>query len=59
MGGADESYRSEILLAADLVLFAVQSLLVFAIELPLLYLMIGKWQEGTFEIGNLCFRRCC
>jgi len=32
--------------------FAVQGLMVFAIELLLMYLMIGKWKLGNFEIGE-------
>jgi len=31
--------------------FAVQGILAFSIELILIYLMIGQWQEGQFEIG--------
>ncbi len=32
--------------------FAVQGLMVFSIELLLMYLMIGKWKLGNFEIGE-------
>lgn len=32
--------------------FSVQGLMVFSIELLLMYLMIGKWQLGNFEIGE-------
>lgn len=32
--------------------FAVQGLLTFAIELLLVYLMIQKWQTGTFDVGE-------
>lgn len=32
--------------------FAVQGLMTFAIELLLVYLMIGKWQTGVFQIGE-------
>jgi len=32
--------------------FAVQGLMVFGIELLLLYLMIGKWKSGNFQIGE-------
>ena len=32
--------------------FAVQGLMVFAIELLLMYLMIGKWQTGNFQVGE-------
>lgn len=50
---ADEAYRKRnTAWLLTFVLFAVQSLLVFAIELLLLYLMIGKWRDGTFEIGE-------
>lgn len=50
---ADESYRKRnIAWLLTFVLFAFQSLLVFSIELLLIYLMIEKWREGTFEIGE-------
>ena len=32
--------------------FAVQGILTMAIELILVYLMIGKWQEGSFNVGE-------
>ena len=32
--------------------FAVQGLMIFGIELLLLYLMIGKWQLGAFSVGE-------
>lgn len=32
--------------------FAVQGLMTFAIELLLVYLMIGKWQTGGFQVGE-------
>jgi ATP-binding cassette subfamily B protein len=32
--------------------FAVQGLMVFTIELLLVYLLIGKWQLGNFQIGE-------
>jgi len=32
--------------------FAVQGLMTFAIELLLVYLMIRKWQAGSFQIGE-------
>lgn len=32
--------------------FAVQGLLTFAIELLLIYLMIQKWKQGSFEVGE-------
>ena len=32
--------------------FSVQGLMVFGIELLLLYLMIGKWKTGGFQVGE-------
>ena len=32
--------------------FSIQGLMVFAIELLLLYMMIVKWRSGTFQIGE-------
>ena len=32
--------------------FAVQGFLTMSIELLLVYLMIGKWQQGAFEVGE-------
>ena len=32
--------------------FAVQGLLIFSIEIFLMYLMIGKWKLGQFEVGE-------
>lgn len=32
--------------------FAVQGLMIFAIELLLMYLMIGKWQTSDFQVGE-------
>lgn len=32
--------------------FAVQGLMTFGIELLLIYLMIGKWQSGQFQVGE-------
>lgn len=32
--------------------FSVQGLMVFGIELLLLYLMIGKWKTGDFQVGE-------
>ncbi len=32
--------------------FAIQGLLIFGIELLLMYLMIGKWQLGQFQVGE-------
>ncbi len=50
---ADETYRKRrtawILMFIS---FAVQGLLTSAIELLLVYLMIQKWQQGNFEIGE-------
>lgn len=50
---ADESYRKRnVAWLLTFVSFAVQSTLVFGIELLLLYWMIGEWQSGAFEIGE-------
>lgn len=50
---ADETYRRRrtawILM---FIAFAVQGLLTSAIELALVYLMIQKWKQGNFEIGE-------
>ncbi len=50
---ADETYRKRrtawILMFIS---FAVQGLLTSAIELLLVYLMIQKWKQGNFEIGE-------
>ncbi len=32
--------------------FSVQGIMTMGIELVLVYLMIGKWQEGTFNVGE-------
>lgn len=32
--------------------FAIQGLMVFGIELLLVYLMIGKWRSGAFQVGE-------
>lgn len=32
--------------------FAVQGIMTMGIELILVYLMIGKWESGTFEVGE-------
>ena len=32
--------------------FAIQGLMIFGIELLLMYLMIGKWQLGSFQVGE-------
>ncbi|WML90686.1 ABC transporter ATP-binding protein [Thiothrix lacustris] len=50
---ADESYRKRnVAWLLTFVSFAVQGLLVFSIELLLLYWMIGEWKNGAFEIGE-------
>lgn len=50
---ADESYRKRnVAWLLTFVSFAVQSTLVFGIELLLIYWMIGEWQNGAFEIGE-------
>ncbi|SEA31036.1 ATP-binding cassette, subfamily B [Thiothrix caldifontis] len=50
---ADESYRKRnVAWLLTFVSFAVQSTLVFGIELLLIYWMIGEWQQGAFEIGE-------
>lgn len=50
---ADESYQKRnTAWLLTFALFAVQGLMAFGIELLLLYLMIGKWREGTFVIGE-------
>ncbi|MGB1257542.1 MAG: ABC transporter ATP-binding protein [Thiolinea sp.] len=54
LGGiADETYRKRCLSwILSFISFAVQGLLTFGIELVLVYLMIEKWQQGNFEIGQ-------
>ena len=50
---ADESYRvRNVAWLLTFVSFAVQGILVFSIELLLIYWMIGEWQNGAFEIGE-------
>ncbi|OQX11454.1 MAG: ABC transporter [Thiothrix lacustris] len=50
---ADESYRvRNIAWLLTFISFAVQGILVFSIELLLIYWMIGEWQNGAFEIGE-------
>ncbi len=50
---ADQVYRrKKIAWILMFVSFAVQGLMVFAIELLLVYLMIGKWQTGHFQVGE-------
>jgi ATP-binding cassette subfamily B protein len=49
---ADEAFRKRrIAWILMFISFAVQGILAFTIELILIYLMIGKWEEGSFEIG--------
>lgn len=49
---ADEIFRKRrIAWILMFISFAVQGILAFTIELILIYLMIGKWEEGSFEIG--------
>lgn len=49
---ADEAFlKRRTAWALMFVSFAVQGMLAFSIELILIYLMIGQWQEGQFEIG--------
>jgi ATP-binding cassette subfamily B protein len=50
---ADESYRKRnVAWLLTFVSFAVQSTLVFGIQLLLVYWMVGRWRDGTFEIGE-------
>nr|CAA6829296.1 MAG: ATP-binding cassette, subfamily B, bacterial [uncultured Thiotrichaceae bacterium] len=50
---ADETYRRRrISWILMFISFAVQGLLTSAIELLLVYLMIQKWKQGNFEIGE-------
>ncbi len=50
---ADEAYRKRnVAWLLTFVSFAVQSTLVFGIELLLIYWMIGAWRNGAFEIGE-------
>lgn len=50
---ANESYRKRnTAWLLTFVSFAVQSTLVFGIQLLLVYWMIGHWRDGTFEIGE-------
>ncbi|UOG91621.1 MAG: ABC transporter ATP-binding protein/permease [Candidatus Thiothrix sulfatifontis] len=50
---ADESYRvRNIAWLLTFISFAVQGILVFSIELLLIYWMIGEWQQSAFEIGE-------
>jgi ATP-binding cassette subfamily B protein len=50
---SDEVYRKKRLAWALLFIsFAIQGLMTIVIELLLVYLMIGKWQEGHFQVGE-------
>ncbi len=50
---ADQVYRrKKIAWILMFISFAIQGLMVFSIELLLVYLMIGKWQEGNFQVGE-------
>ncbi len=52
-GLADEAYRKRnVAWLLTFVSFAVQSTLVFGIQLLLVYWMIGRWRDGTFAIGE-------
>ncbi len=50
---ANETYRrKKIAWILMFISFAVQGLMTFAIELALVYLMIVKWREGNFQVGE-------
>jgi len=50
---ADEIYaKKKIAWFLMFVSFAVQGILTMGIELILVYLMIGKWQQGLFNVGE-------
>ncbi len=50
---ADVTYqKKKIAWILMFVSFAVQGLMTFAIELALVYLMIVKWREGNFQVGE-------
>ncbi len=50
---ADEVYRrKKVAWILMFISFAIQGLMVFAIELLLVYLMITKWQTGNFQVGE-------
>ncbi|MFW5442718.1 MAG: ABC transporter ATP-binding protein [Methylococcaceae bacterium] len=50
---SDQVYRrKKIAWILMFISFAVQGLMVFSIELLLMYLMIGKWQLGDFQVGE-------
>ena len=50
---SNEVYRrKKIAWLLTFISFAVQGILTFGIELLLIYLMIRKWQEGNFQVGE-------
>ncbi|NOR81447.1 MAG: ATP-binding cassette domain-containing protein [Methyloprofundus sp.] len=50
---SDQVYRrKKIAWILMFVSFAIQGLMVFAIELLLLYMMIDKWRSGAFQVGE-------
>ena len=50
---ADNVYRhKKVAWILMFISFAVQGLMVFAIELLFMYLMIGKWQTDSFQVGE-------
>lgn len=50
---SDQVYkRKKIAWILMFISFSVQGLMVFGIELLLMYLMIGKWQLGQFQVGE-------
>ena len=50
---ADDTYaKKKIAWSLMFVAFAVQAILTMGIELVLVYLMIGKWQQGVFNVGE-------
>jgi ATP-binding cassette, subfamily B, bacterial len=52
-GASDQVYRrKKIAWILLFISFAVQGLMVFSMELLLVYLMIGKWQTGNFQVGE-------
>ena len=56
---ADESYRvRNVAWLLTFVSFAVQGILVFSIELLLIYWMIGEWQQGAFEKPGTAGQAC-
>ncbi|NOU21362.1 MAG: ABC transporter ATP-binding protein, partial [Methyloglobulus sp.] len=50
---SNEVYRrKKIAWLMTFISFAVQGIMTFGIELLLIYLMIGKWQAGNFQVGE-------